>query len=543
MRRGSNRSSHKDAVRVPARNESADTMDREVRFYERQMAGLAALDTLANELHVVDDERSALSWAVGPGPRTRQKAPNRKDAGGTLHAFRYRLHQDHMARNSLYLMSNSILQAGFGFSFWIIAAHLFKPSEVGQASALISAATVIAYLALLGLNNGIGKYLPTAIDRDALISSGLAMVAIFGGLIAMIYVQLTPFIAPSLEFIEQRPELTVGFALITATVALNILTDSVFIAMRKAGYTAFVDGIVAGAGKIVLSVLLVGTGTYGLFLASALGTTLAAISSLALIYTVMRCRLSLSRPISTLKPLLIFSSANYVGNVANMLPTLVVPVIVLDRLGAAAAAYYYVVFQVVGILYAAALAIEQTFLAEGSRDNADLRRLKWRSLRILVSLCLPAAVGLLAIGRWLLLAFGAKYYHYGWPSFVLLSIAAGPITAIYWCVTVLRLEGKLRAIILVNVTYATAVCTLAWFGAAHGLTVLAGAWPVGALIAALVAIMAIPHERKARHRRQIGPPAPSGRAAKGGPVCSAATAHSKPGPTSLKQKMISMIAG
>ena len=528
-------------LHVRVKNPGATYLD--IEMYKRQMEGLAVLDALAKAQYTPGTKQTGAVRALGLTSRARYNHLSKDGAGSSLATFKSRLHQDHLTRNSLYLMLNAVLQAGFGFTFWIIAAHLFSAAEVGQASALISAATVIAYLALMGLNNGLGRYLPTAANRDTLISSGLATVAVVAGAIAFGYAQLTPFIAPRVAFIERSPELAIGFALVTATFALNILTNSVFVALRKARYTAFVDGIVGGVGKILLAVAFVGAGTYGLFLASALGIALAAIASLVLIYAVMRCRVSLKRPFEALKPLLTFSGANYVGNIANMLPTLIVPLIVLDRLGAAAAAYYYVVFQVVSILYSAALAIEQTFLAEGSRHNANLRRLKRRSLRILILFCVPSALGLVAVGRWLLLAFGAKYYQYGWPSFILLTLAAGPITAIYWCLTVLRLLGRLRAIVVVNVTYAAAVSALAWFGSAHGLTALTAAWPIGAFVAALVAVVAIPRDQYARHRRRTGAAStPLNCDDKAGTLPTSAASHHRPRPMNRTQKVTDIVA-
>ena len=473
-----------------------DAVEHKNALYDRQMAGIAALTMLANDI-------APISRTAGLRQSVTEKPAEQRNVQGTIAALTRSLREDHMMRNSLYLVLNSGLQAGFGCSFWIITTHLFSTADVGKASALISAMTVIAYLALLGLNNGFGRFLPTEPNCDSMISSGLVLVAICGGVIALAYSYLTPFIAPQLAFIAENPALAIGFGLATAIAAINILTDSVFIAARRAGYTAFLDGIVAGVGKIVLAVALAGSSAYGLFLVTATGTALAALSSVGFIYTVMHTKLRLERPLATLKPLFRFSGANYIGNVLNMLPTLIVPVIALDRLGASSAAYYFVVFQVVSILYAGARAIEQTFLAEGSRANANMKRLKRRSLGILGMICLPAAVGLIAIGHWVLLAFGQGYYHYGSRSFLLLAVAAGPITAIYWCLTVLRLAGKLRSIVTVNATYAVSVCTLAWFGSAHGLTVLSAAWPVGALIAAVVAVVSIPRERYSGRRRTV----------------------------------------
>ncbi len=89
----------------------------------------------------------------------------------------------------------------------------------GRASSLISATTVIAYLALLGLNSTLVRHLPTAPDRKALITAGLLLVTGCGAGIGLLYVLLIPALAPRLAFLEQRPGLAIGFVLLTAAAA------------------------------------------------------------------------------------------------------------------------------------------------------------------------------------------------------------------------------------------------------------------------------------------------------------------------------------
>lgn len=445
----------------------------------RQSAGLAAL----------------LALASSSGP----------DESGTVgrsrwSAIRERVAVDHMLRNSLYLMLNSILQAGFGFAFWIITARLFTAISVGQASSLLSATTVIAYLSLLGLNTTFGRYLPTASNRDALITTGLFAVAVCGTVLGLIYALLTPVLAPSVDFVAKHPLMTVAFALLTAAAAVNLLTDSVFVASRRAGMTALVDGGIGGVGKIVAAVILVGTGAWGLYCASAIGIVLSVVASLLLIVGALRARPTFEYPLKTLRPWMRFSGANYIGNVLYLAPTLAVPVIVLDRLGAAAAAYYFIAFQIASSLFAAALAVEQTFLAEGSQHNVNMRDLRRRSGRTLAVLCVPASIAIIASGHWLLLVFGRQYYEHAGASLTLMALAAGPVAMCNWSLTLLRLAGKLRTIVLTNLIYALGICVLAWIGASHGVTGVAAAWPIGTLIAACVARIAAPRNVRPRHR-------------------------------------------
>ena len=153
-----------------------------------------------------------------------------------------------------------------------------------------------------------------------------------------------------------------GFVLLASAAAVNLLTHSVFIASRKASYCALTDGGVSGITKIVSGLILAGTGAYGLFCACAAGFATAAVVSLALIAMALHWRPALRRAFRALKPLLRFSSTNYAGNICMLLPTLVIPLIVLDRLGASAAAYYFVAFQIATLLYSAVYAVEQAFL-------------------------------------------------------------------------------------------------------------------------------------------------------------------------------------
>ena len=45
---------------------------------------------------------------------------------------------DSLARNSLYMMMTTVVTAGLGYVFWIVAAHLFTSAQVGIGSGVIS---------------------------------------------------------------------------------------------------------------------------------------------------------------------------------------------------------------------------------------------------------------------------------------------------------------------------------------------------------------------------------------------------------------------
>jgi O-antigen/teichoic acid export membrane protein len=468
----------------------------------RQEDGLEAL--LDMSVHVSFASAEAPTVLI-PLPLSPEPAETTSPSGPVA-ALLARLRRDHLVRSSLYLLLNAGVQAVMAFTFWIIVARLFPPTEVGQASSLVSATSLISYFALFGLNTTLIRFLPTASNKNSLVTGAIMLVAICAGVIGLGYVLLTPVFAPRISYISHRLDLTLGFVLLNAAVAVNLITDSVFVSSRKASLCTLTDGGIGGLGRIAFAFVLTGSGAYGLFSASALGFALAAVASVILIVTSVGLRPSFKDLFSTLRPLLRFSGANYVANVLNLLPNVVVPIIVLDRIGPADAAYYFVAFQIATLLYSAVQTVEGAFLAEGSQEDADWRQIRRRSRILAAVLFVPGCLVLLLSAHWLLLAFGPRYSQHGTGILQVFAITVIPIAFCNWSWTVLRLTGRLRALVASNAVFAVGICGTAWVLASHGLTPIAIAWPVGCTAAAVVAGMAVVLRPRApaRHRRPTG---------------------------------------
>jgi O-antigen/teichoic acid export membrane protein len=465
-------------------------------FALRQLAGLSALLAIAEpETALVPFSGATVhlrytgSFERADPERVQPPEPagySLQPTGGLARIWDF-IRNDQMLRSSLYLVLNSGVQAALGFGFWIITARYFSTTSVGQASSLISATTLIAFLGLLGLNTAIVRYLPIIRNRNRLITVALTLVATSSAGIAIIYIFLMPFISKPISFVAHSLPLAIGFVVLTAGGGLNVLTDSVFIAAGKAKYNAIVDGVVGGVAKIVLVVVLAGTGAYGVFGAATGGFMAAALASIVLMIKMLHWRPVFGDISRVIKPILRFSGMNYVGNILNLLPTLVVPLIVIGRVGPSAAAYYYVSFQLASLLYSAAYSVEQAFLAEGAHSGAIDKAVLVRSARILLALCIPSFIVVLLFGHQLLSAFGPDYGTNAESSLIPLTAAVLPIAAYNWCLTVLRLTNRLHAIVWSNAVYAAAIIGLALALAPRGLGAVAISWPIGTTAGALVA--------------------------------------------------------
>jgi O-antigen/teichoic acid export membrane protein len=479
-------------------------------YRARQEAGLAALVAIASQ----GSFPVLPLWP--PGPLDGVPSGRRHDAIpadsaaeeelGPVGSLLSRLRGDHLVRNSLYLMASNGIQAVLGFGFWILMARLFSTADVGKASSLVSATTLLSFFALFGLNTTVMRFLPTARNKGALLTAVFVLVAAVACVMAVGYVMLTPVIAPHLDFVAHSPLMTAGFAALAAAAAVNVLTDSVFMASRRSEFCVVTDGLVGSGGRIIFGVILAGTGSYGLYLASVGGSAAAAVASIILIITIFRWRPSLANALHTLRPLLKYSGANYIANSMNLLPNVVVPLIVLDRLGAQAAGYYYVAFQMATLLFTAAAVIEASFMAEGSQAGANWRVIRRRSRRLAIMIFVPAGIVVALTAHWMLLAFGPGYSLHGTGSLEILAAAVLPVAACNWGWTVLRLTGRLRSLLVSTAFYGVAVCASAWFLAPHGLTALSAGWLAGSTVAAVVStILAAAVRAPARHRRGMRP--------------------------------------
>lgn len=403
--------------------------------------------------------------------------------------------QDSLFQNSVYLMLSSAVQAGLGFAFWILSAHLFQPEKIGQSSALISAMTMIAYFSLLGFNSTFIRYLPASKQRNQKINTGIILVLGTGLLLALGYVMLLPVIAPELKFVRDSWAMSAGFVIMGGFAAINLLTDSIFIAYRASKYNLYVYAFMSSV-KLALPVFLVGLAGYGVFAAQGFANIMAL--ALSLYYL---SRHFGYKPVAVVNRQIVrqvfrFSSGNYIANLLNILPPVVLPIIILGQLGAAQAGYFYLAFMVANLLYTVAYSVSQSLFAEGSYGEMKLRRLVKRSALILGAIMIPGSLALMLVGPFLLKIFGGSYSTEAGQLIVVLA-AAGPAVAFYITTTVLlRINKQLSSLIIVNVIYAVIITGLSFVWAERGLPWVAWAWLIGHFVSGCASLPSLLRNQK-----------------------------------------------
>lgn len=365
-------------------------------------------------------------------------------------------------RNALYLIIANLVVPLTGFFFWIIAARLYAVEDVGLASALIAAMTLLAILSTLGLNFGLIRFLPhSGQSANRMLNSCFTIASLAPIIFCGIFVAGISIWSPSLLFMRQNPIYLAAFVVFTAATTLSTIVNNAFVAQRRSGFT-LARNLIFGLLRLPLPILLaVFFHSFGIFVSWGLSMVVALIISV--LFFLPRAqpgyRLFPAISRSTVNEMMHFSFANYLANLFWLLPGFILPLMVLNLLGAESNAYFYIASAAGGLLAMIPFATSMSLFAEGSYDEQRLGANTWRSLKLTFLILIPVAILMLVIADKLLLLFGSSYSESGTVLFRILVLSAFPIAINYIYLSMKRVQKKLA--VLIELSAFIAVATLA----------------------------------------------------------------------------------
>jgi O-antigen/teichoic acid export membrane protein len=362
-----------------------------------------------------------------------------------LSNFKTQFKTDSLFRNAIYLVSSTSVMSALGFFFWVFVAHLYVPAQIGEASALISVSTLLSTLSLLGLNSGLMRFLPQSKDQSKDINAAMIIVASVTILATVFYVLVGNKLGGNLALLSSSWH-KFAFVILMTTVSLNTLTDAVFIANRKAQYHTVCYSSF-GLVKLVLPLFLIPLGSLGIYLAYIA----AVIVSLAASYYFMwrRCGYHFKAAPNwhLIRETKKYTSHNYVGDVLGGLPSQLLPLLIIRRLGAADVAYFAMAWMMANLLYIVPSATTQSLIAESSTQPGDQAIHIKRTISLLVKVLVPTISLSILIAPYLLNVFGARYQQHATVIFQLLAASTIFVAINYVSTTVLNLEKRTGGII------------------------------------------------------------------------------------------------
>lgn len=304
-------------------------------------------------------------------------------------------------KNSFYIISGTYLNAAFGFFFWILAASLYSKEDFGISVAILSAMTLMSIFPLLGLDQSLIRFFPEGHEKEKLMTS-ITVVVTSTIIITTIFILNINLFSPNISIIQN---IAIPFIAIVIFSAIFTLFSSALISRRN-GKGYFIQYLLTGSRIILLAPFVV-FGSFGILYSVGLGYLI----SLILPFLVFIKLGFIGKPtINTnyLKKSLGFSGTNYIITLATLTPYQLLPIIVLNVLGASNVANYYMAFTISSLLFLIPSAFSISLFVEGSQGESLKKNVLYSIIGIFVLLT-PLIIILYFFGG-LILGFIGKGY-------------------------------------------------------------------------------------------------------------------------------------
>lgn len=354
-------------------------------------------------------------------------------------------------RNSFFLMANTVVTTGLGFFFWMVVARFYTPAEVGWGSAIISSISLLALLSVPGFGSTLVRFLPKAEKPQDMINFCFTIGGAISVVLAVVFIAGLDIWSPALVFIKQNIIFAAAFVLFVLAQTLSGMAHFVFIASRRADFVLSQSAIFSLL-KIPLPILMVlFFHTFGIAASWGIAATVALAITLFLFVPRVQPHY---KPVPNLKPGIVgsmwrYSASSYLARLFDAAPALVLPIMVVNLLGAEQNAYFYVAWMIAVLLFAIPAAVAQSLFAEGAHFEDDLWGNVVKSLRFVFVILVPAVVLVLLLGKWLLLLFGAGYSVSGLLLLRVLCVASLFIGVSRLYAATLRIENRMKELALI----------------------------------------------------------------------------------------------
>ena len=355
------------------------------------------------------------------------------------------------------------MSAILGFVFWVIVARFYSPEDIGIASAVIASMGLVANFASLGLGIGLIRFLSHSVNNaNSMLNTAFTTGAIASVVAALIYLAGLNFWSPTLLIIRENPIYIAAFIIFAVAATLSGLVTQTFVAERRASFS-LVYGFTSNVLKLSLVIVLRFLHSLGIFGSWGIASCVALLLCFLFLHRV-RSEYRFSHTINkgVLNDMLPFSFANYINGLFWTAPSLVLPIIVINLLGADTNAYFSITWAVASIFSIIPGSISSSLFAEGSYDNERLWLHVRRTLKMMSIILVPLIVLTLIFGDKLLLIFGSNYSANGATLLRLLVLSALPLTINTVYLDIKRVQRKLGIIIIMAVFIAMVSLALSY---------------------------------------------------------------------------------
>jgi O-antigen/teichoic acid export membrane protein len=350
--------------------------------------------------------------------------------------------KDPLYKNSFYILLSYLTGAGFGFIFWLLAAKFYQNEDVGIAAALISSISLIVLISGFGLDQSIIRFFPDR-NKNKVFSTSVIITTTVSVLLGMIFIVGSDLWLPEQGILKSS--IAVFYLLFLAVFSFVGLTGISFIAMRKAEYN-FLQNVIAGSRFFFLFPFIL-FGAMGIFGAVGASFILAFIMSVVLLVrSGIKFVFTLDRRF--LRDALNFSAGNYLAGLLITAPSLILPIMVLNVLGAEETAHYYIAYSITVLLFMIPSAVSTSLFVEGSHGET-LKKNTMKSLFIIFILLLPAIIILYLFGGFILGIIGKSYVE-GLDLMRIMALSSFFVAIVYVYFSIKKVQKDMKGLVLLS---------------------------------------------------------------------------------------------
>ncbi|GBE20040.1 MAG TPA: hypothetical protein ENG87_02390 [Candidatus Pacearchaeota archaeon] len=405
----------------------------------------------------------------------RIKKPEYRKTESKSKIFVNKIMSDSLYRNSIYLMSSTLVMAVLGFAFWMMIARMFTTYEVGLATTIISVMGLITGLSVLGLNVGLIRYLPKAKEKNKKINTSLTLVGIVSIIVASLFLLGLGKFSPSLLFIQENMIMSFSFIIFMIISGFGSITDSVFIAYRNTKYI-LAKNTIFSVMKLILPFAFISLGAYGIFSSWMISMMIAISFSFFILIRKYGFKPKVVFYDSIIRKIGKYSFGNYIAGFIGSLPLMILPLMITNMISPETTAYYYMAMMIAGLLFVIPSATTQSLFAEGSYNEDKLKQQIKKSIKIIALLMVPGILITMFFGQYILLAFGKEYSTEGFRFLQIIAFSGIFISITKVYESVLRVKKQIKKIAYVNTTVAIISISLAYALMNKGLLGVGIAW-------------------------------------------------------------------
>ena len=393
-----------------------------------------------------------------------------------------------MVPNSLALIATKVATLGLGFLFWLVAARVFAPQQVGLAGGVVAAVLLCVQFALLGVGSAVIAMYPEHSATPArLLDTALTTSVLAGAVVGLGFAALAGGAFAELRVVGSQPAYVALFVVMTALGTAGVVLDQISTTLRR-GDQALVRGVLNGIlslAAVAALALISGAGSMAIFACWVLGVAAAsALGAVQLRATVARYSYRPRMERSLIRHLVAVGLPNHALTLADRAPGLLLPVLVTELLSPTANAYWYTVWMMAWVVFIIPVQVGMTLFAEASHRPEAIDALVRHAVRWSLAIGVVASAALALGGGIVLSVLGARYAAAGTGPLRALVCGLVPMAYIQAYYARCRAAARLReavATAVVGGTLTVAAATAA--GVASGLTAMAVAWVAAQAVA------------------------------------------------------------